>query len=131
MRKLFVAALVAVFASLGIASPVQAAASDCPGAKFCTWTNTNYTGTRWEWSPGTIRSLPNGCLTVTASANNNASSFYMNAGLINTVVRIWDGSGCTGASITVASGTMDADMLNHPFVVAWGDKMSSISARPS
>lgn len=126
----FVAILVLVV-GFTTASPAQAASGDCPNGKFCTWNNANYSGTRWEWSPGTIRSLPNGCLNVTASANNNQSSFYMRTGLINTVFRLHDGANCTGASITVASSTMDADMTNHPFVVAWGDTMTSMSARAS
>lgn len=130
-RKILAMLAIAVMAVLSLSTPASAAASDCPNGKFCTWNNANYSGTRWEWSPGTIRSLPNGCLNVTASANNNQSSMYMRTGLINTVFRLHDGPNCTGASITVASSYMDADLQNHPGVVAWGDLMTSMSARSS
>ncbi len=133
MIKRMLAVIAAFTLAFAIAPsvPASAAASDCPSGKFCTWNNANYSSTRWEWSPGTIRSLPNGCLNVTSSANNNASSLYNRAGLINTVLRIHNNSNCADSGVLIGTIYMDADLMNTPGIVAYGDLLTSISARAS
>lgn len=128
-RALMVFALMLGFLSIG--TPAKAAASDCPNGTFCTWNNASYSGTRWQWSVGTIRSLPNGCLNVTASANNNQTSLYNRAGLVNTVLRIHNNTNCADSGLQIVTGQIDADMDWSPGIVSFGNLMTSISARAS
>lgn len=135
MAKKIAATLAALIVVLGttlaLAGPASAASGDCPNGKFCTWNNENYSGTRWEWSVGTIRSLPNGCLNVTASANNNADSLYNRAGLVNTVLRIHNNSNCSDSGLSITTGQLDARLDWSPGIVGFGNLMTSISARAS
>lgn len=130
-KALLVVALIATGMFAVPAQPAAAAAGDCPNGRFCTWNNTNYSGTRWEWNVGTIRALPNGCLNVTASANNNASSLYNRVGLVNTVLRIHNNSNCTDTGTSISTNQMDANLDFSPGIVSFGDLMTSISARAS
>jgi hypothetical protein len=131
ITALFAALVVALSVTLTPASPAHAASGDCPNGRFCTWNNENYTGTRWEWNVGTIRALPNGCLNVTASANNSADSLYNRVGLINTVLRIHNNSNCTDAGVQIVTSQMDARLDWSPGIVSFGNLMTSISARAS
>lgn len=133
MIRKILAAIAVTALTLGFApsAPAQAAASDCPNGRFCTWNNENYSGTRWEWNVGTIRALPNGCLNVTASANNNQSSLYNRVGLINTVLRIHANENCTDAGTSISTNQMDARLGWSPGIVSFDNLMTSISARAS
>lgn len=130
-RKILAALATFAVLLLGAQAPARATASDCTNGRFCTWNNENYGGTRWEWNVGTIRALPNGCLNVTASANNVADSLYNRVGLVNTVLRIHNNSNCTDAGISIATSQSDARLDWSPGIVSFGNLMTSISARAS
>lgn len=131
IRKALAALAAFAVVLLGSSVPAYAAAGDCTNGRFCTWNNENYSGTRWEWNVGTIRALPNGCLNVTASANNNADSLYNRVGLINTVLRIHSDSNCADPGVSIATSQMDARLNWSPGIVSFGNIMTSISARAS
>lgn len=123
------ALLIGITGGFAVARPAHAAMSDCPAARLCTWTNANYTGVRWEWSIGTITTLPNQCLNVTASANNNASSMWANAGIIGTRVTLHEGANCTGLTFQISTNQSDSNFSTGNPIFAFDNSMSSIGAR--
>ena len=70
------AAMGSAFVATGVAHPsaASAAESDCPLHYFCLWQNSDYTGTRWQWSEPGYR--PNVWHYVGNGANDQASSAY-------------------------------------------------------
>lgn len=118
--------LLAVFAA-----PASAAASDCTNGRLCTWNNTNFSGTRWEWNIGTITTLPNQCLNMTASASDNQSSLYNRVGIINTYVAIYSEPNCTGPSWVITTGMIDSNLASGAPINGFDNTMRSIGARTS
>lgn len=75
-----IAALVMLFGTLVASSPAQAALNDCPSSYFCLWSETNYSGVRYQWSAGYIWQQPGHVHVLTGAQDNNMASMYNRTG---------------------------------------------------
>jgi hypothetical protein len=132
MRKRFVS-LLAVFAamlgSLVVASPAQAAISDCNNAYMCIWSNSGFSGNLYQWSGGYIYQRPNHCLTLTGSQSDTTSSFDANFSNPDQTsnggigVIFWKDANCTGASQAYYTPSSNSNLAGSGF----NDTFSAIS----
>jgi hypothetical protein len=126
MRNRIMAALVALAAmlglGLGVASPAQAAFSDCPDHYFCIWVGPNggATGTRFQYHYNTfVDSYHNG-IRLPSGVANRGTSFYNRT---HAAVIIFDANNCDVAQ-------WNREMQNNQYANAvgsdWYDRVSSI-----
>jgi len=106
--------LVAGASILGIgAIPANAAASDCGSSRFCVWTNTEYTGTLWQYN------------TTTASGPNMGISSLINRKSYS--IRVWDAENFSGNSkaFEAAHATNNLGTYNRYGPLTWNDAIRS------
>jgi hypothetical protein len=104
MKRFLTASLAAVLVSVSIATPAQAAYSDCsayPGT-ICFHQYTNYTGQVWRQYPWEI----NGCRSLVPDNFNDKASTAFNTTPHSYSVRVWQHSNCTGDSFTLNSNSV-------------------------
>lgn len=127
--------LIAVFAILaavtfGAQAPASAAASDCPSGRICLFDAVNYGTLIWSATPGAVLAAENDCISLPASANNKASSVYVRAALVNTVLTLWD-NGAQGNRGISTSNYMDANMLTSPGIASFSNVTTTVCATAS
>jgi hypothetical protein len=124
MRNRIIALLLSLMAALGVgftaASPAQAVMGECTSGSFCIWTNTNYTGSRYQYSYATLVDAYHNGIRLGSGITNRGYSFYNRTG---DWVAIYDASNCSTAS-------WYRDMYSGQFASAegsdWGGRVSSI-----
>jgi len=116
MKKLALGAamaMVAIAASLFIASPASAdAGSQCGANRFCVYTNSNGGGAQYFWTD------PHGCIPTQGQFNDSITSFSNHTG--RALVMFKDG-GCSGGAWFVGS----AETTNHLEWTTFNDVASS------
>lgn len=99
-----VTAFLALVGGLTIASPAQAAKSDCMAGYVCLWTgSSSYSGSLYQWTQGYIwQTYPSHCMNLSGYANNSANSIMNNGGR---VVRFnYDACGVSTVGIVLNPG---------------------------
>jgi hypothetical protein len=119
MRKRIVTFLAAFMLTTGagmmIMSPANAAKSQCPYGYFCTWTNTNYSGTFDQYLYDTIE-----CRNAHNGVDNTASSVYNNRPFSS---YMYKGSNCTSTAWLVSAFQSYSTMPS-----GWDNQLSSLKA---
>ncbi|WP_181540971.1 peptidase inhibitor family I36 protein [Micromonospora saelicesensis] len=100
VKKIFTASLViGALASVGLASPAQAAKSQCTSTGWiCEWGGTNYSGIFAYIDPAAGSGGWDGSC---RSINSYRPRSAYNRSII--ILRYYSGSSCTGSSVTLAS----------------------------
>lgn len=115
-----VAMIAAMVGGLVVAAPARAAMGECTSGYFCIWTNTNYTGSRFQWSYGTLVDSYHNGIRLGSGITNRGYSFYNRTG---DWVTIFDSGTC-------ALSPWYRDMYSGQFASAtgsdWGGRVSSI-----
>jgi hypothetical protein len=119
--KTLTAAVAVILGGIGgsfVASPAQAAASDCPDGYFCIWTGAGYTGSRYQYSNSNFLAGTNNGIRLVSGITNRGYSFYDRVGK---AVYIIDGPAC-------GSSTWNREMQNGQAASGgdWGGRVSSI-----
>ena len=115
--------LVLAFAVIA-AAPAQAAIQNCPSGSFCLWEGYEHDGGMYRWS-GDDSTLANDYFRAGVPVSNNASSIYNNGHVAAyDDVRIYDGTGYTGASFCVARSWW-YKFRTTPSLIVWDNRVSS------
>lgn len=138
--KRWVAAVVVmlggVLGSFTVASPARAALADCTWGNLCIWDGTQYTGILYQWHGGYILNQQYGCVYLSGSQNNMASSLAMKYNM-PTGYRAYffngNGGGTPYLSLSPSqAGWVDSDLRNNSGTSAGlNNQISSICVRQS
>jgi hypothetical protein len=125
-------ALVALLMSIGVivglgAVPAQAALSDCPSGYMCIWTSTNFTGSRFQYSYGTLVDSYHNGIRLTSGISNHGYSFYNKLGT-GLEINIYDSVNCAQSPWY---RTMDQFQSATTQGSDWGGRVSSIQLTPA
>lgn len=112
MRRLMalLAVLIVLMAGLTVASPAQAAFSDCInyGGYVCMWRDANYSGTLWVRQ---VDNLSNGtCINLTGNENNQITSEYVNA---NVNIMFYTNVYCQGSQFYEYQQSSNANLTHQ------------------
>lgn len=122
-KRFMVALSVAILGAVGgltIASPAQAAYSDCAAydGTVCLHEHSTFTGQVWRQYPGQIIN----CRNFTGDSFNDEASTVFN--LTDThIVYLYEHSGCTGSVLSVGKGEVKSFAQTNTW---WNDRASSI-----
>lgn len=114
------ATLAALVAGTAIATPAQAAVTDCALGNFCIWTGYGYTGTRYTYAKNSIDAGTNHGVRLGTLASNHGRSFYNHT---TVAINIYDNGAC---GYNPWTRTMTSGQFANAQGSDWGDRVSSI-----